>query len=94
MGLLLDTHVALWWSDDSVRLNQAIRDAVDTADVVFVSAASAWETSIKQTLGRLRLGDPFAYSVERSGLSQLPITFDHVAAVGELPTTPVPSIAC
>jgi len=83
--LLLDTHVVLWWSDDSVRLGPATRDAIATADVVFVSAASAWETSIKQALGRLRLDDPFAYSVERSGFSQLPVTFDHAAAVGELP---------
>jgi PIN domain nuclease of toxin-antitoxin system len=40
-GLLLDTHVFLWWKLDDKRLQEAARDAIASADLVFVSAASA-----------------------------------------------------
>ena len=55
MKLLLDTHVILWWQSDDRRLNKAARQAIATADVVWVSAVSAWEVSIKSSLGRLKL---------------------------------------
>ena len=46
MRLLLDTHALLWWLADEGMSTQA-RDAVaDPANLVVVSAASAWEISI------------------------------------------------
>jgi PIN domain nuclease of toxin-antitoxin system len=48
--LLLDTHVFLWWQLDSRRLGRAAREAIATAGVVWISAASAWEVAIKQQL--------------------------------------------
>ena len=50
-----------------------------------VSAVSAWEVAIKISLGRLRLKDPFATLVERSGFEPLPITFAHATQLEELP---------
>ena len=84
MRFLLDTHVFLWWRENSARLGHA-RRAIAEADAVFVSAASAWEASIKTALGRLRLPAHFAAGVEESHMLQLPITFQHADEAGSLP---------
>ena len=41
--LLLDTHVFLWWRSNDPLLQGAAKSAIADADVVFVSAATAWE---------------------------------------------------
>lgn len=84
--LLLDTHIFLWWRQDSPRLNAEARAAIATAEAVFISAASAWEAAIKVSLGRLKLPEPFAAGAEASGFDPLPITFAHAEAVAGLPT--------
>ena len=84
-GLLLDTHVFLWWRADSPSLSASARSVIATADLVFVSAASAWEAAIKVGLGRLRLPDTFESGVAESGFERLPIGFAHAEEVGELP---------
>lgn len=85
MTLLLDTHVFLWWRLDSRRLNRAARETIATAEIVCVSAASAWEITIKRTLGRLELDEPFAFMVEDSDFSALDVTFAHAERAGILP---------
>ena len=56
MRLLLDTHVLLWALTDDRRLGSAVRDRIaDGRTAVFVSAASAWEITIKRALGKLAL---------------------------------------
>jgi PIN domain nuclease of toxin-antitoxin system len=85
MRLLLDTHVVLWWCSDHRRLQLRARRAIAGADEAWVSAASAWEVSIKTALGRLRPPEPFEHAVDASGFSQLPITFRHAASAGALP---------
>jgi PIN domain nuclease of toxin-antitoxin system len=83
--LLLDTHVFLWWQAGDPRLGAGARETVSRARVVFVSAASAWETAIKTGLGRLRLPTSFEEGVESAGFSKLPITFAHAERVSTLP---------
>ena len=85
MKLLLDTHVFLWWRLDSRRLNRAARETIATAEIVWVSAASAWEIAIKRTLGRLELDEPFASMVDDSDFSALDVTFAHAERAGILP---------
>lgn len=85
MTLLLDTHVFLWWRLDSRRLNRAARETIATAEIVWVSAASAWEIAIKRTLGRLELDEPFASMVDDSDFSALDVTFAHAERAGILP---------
>lgn len=84
--LLLDTHVFLWWREDSPRLGEPARTAIAEADLVFVSAASAWEAAIKASLGKLELPEPFAAGVAESGFDKLPITFEHAEVAAALPT--------
>lgn len=85
MRLLLDTHILLWWRQDSRRLNRKLRTAIAAAGTVYVSAASAWEAAIKTAIGRLRLDEPFANHVAAAGFEPLPITFEHAAEAGGLP---------
>lgn len=55
--LLLDTHVLLWILREPARLSPGQREALDVADLRFVSTASLYEIGQKAMLGRLDL-DP------------------------------------
>lgn len=57
-GLLLDTCALLWLDADPGRLSSATRDAIDAANLVFVSAISAWEISLKEARGAFSLPQP------------------------------------
>ncbi|MBA2244188.1 MAG: type II toxin-antitoxin system VapC family toxin [Gemmatimonadota bacterium] len=85
MRLLLDTHAFLWWSEDDLRLKQAVRESIAEAEQVLVSVASAWEAAIKMALGKLQIVLPFEEAVEISQFSKLLIDFSHAAAVAALP---------
>lgn len=85
MKLLLDTHAVLWWQMDDRRLSGPARRAIATADIVWVSAASAWEVAIKTALGRLRADEPFAITVAADDFTELPVTLAHAARLQTLP---------
>ena len=51
MRVLLDTHVALWALVDAPRLSSSARMLIeDSRNILFVSAATVWEISIKRTV--------------------------------------------
>jgi PIN domain nuclease of toxin-antitoxin system len=83
--LLLDTHVFLWWRGEPSRLPSEVRSRISDADLVFVSAASAWEAAIKASLGRLELPDTIEAGVLASGFERLLITFSHAEQAAGLP---------
>lgn len=85
MKLLLDTHVALWWQRDDRRLGKSARRAIATADVVWVSAVSGWEVSIKMARGRLRVSEPFRVLIAADDFTELPLTLAHADALAALP---------
>jgi PIN domain nuclease of toxin-antitoxin system len=83
--LLLDTHALLWWLADE-GLNAQAREAIaDPANFVAVSAASAWEISIKKALGKLAAPDDLEQQVQDGGFEALPISLAHGVAAGLLP---------
>jgi PIN domain nuclease of toxin-antitoxin system len=84
VNLLLDTHVLIWW-DEGRRLAAGARRAIEQADTVYVSAASAWEVAIKTALGRLRPTRTVEQAVSESGFLELPITFHHAERLTALP---------
>ena len=84
MRLLLDTHVFLWWSEGNRRVEKRARDAIRRAELVCVSAASAWEAAIKSALGRLEMRRTLVEAVAANRFSELPITMAHAAALREL----------
>src|SRR5262245_33457526 len=83
--LLLDTHIFLWWRGQPARLSSTVRNSIATADLVFVSVASAWEAAIKCSLGRLEIPDTIEAGVLASGFEKLLITFTHTERVAGLP---------
>ena len=86
MKLLLDTHALLWWLADDPALKAAARVVIRPPDtLVFVSAATAWEISIKQALGRLEAPDDLAEALAANRFHALPITVGHALAAGRLP---------
>lgn len=85
MRLLLDTHVFIWWRENNPLLKEEARRAIAEADLVLVSAASAWEIAIKMALGKLQVPGPVEQAVEDSGFGKLLVDFSHAAAVAGLP---------
>ncbi len=87
MRILLDTHALLWWLEDHPALSRAAYAAIaDRETTVAVSAASVWEISTKQKLGRLRIPvDDVVGSLAANRLDGLPITPEHAWAAGQLP---------
>jgi PIN domain nuclease of toxin-antitoxin system len=83
--LLLDTHVVLWTLEASPEMSDELRDRIIGEFEVFVSAASIWEISIKKASGKLKVPDDLLGSIERGGLSQLPIGYRHADLAGRLP---------
>jgi PIN domain nuclease of toxin-antitoxin system len=86
VSLLLDTQLYLWFLADSSKLTKRARTMIDTADEVWVSAASIWEAAIKSGLGRLEVDiDSVVAGIGASGFKELPIRAEHAAAVVRLP---------
>lgn len=87
MNLLLDTHAFLWWLADDPTLSGEARNAIgERSAIVYVSAASLWEISIKQALGKLKVESPdLAAEITANGFVELPITGRHALEAGALP---------
>lgn len=90
MRLLLDTHTFLWWNTEDPRLSSRARALIaDGTNEIFLSAASAWEISIKAAKGKLVLPEvPAHYILTRMGLYRfrpLPVQISHAARVHDLP---------
>ncbi len=91
MKLLLDTHLLLWAANEPKRLPKAARVLIeDLENELLFSAASLWEITIKNSLGRedfqvdarlLRRG------LLDNGYTELPITSEHAVNVDHLPST-------
>ncbi|MGQ0511886.1 MAG: type II toxin-antitoxin system VapC family toxin [Betaproteobacteria bacterium] len=90
MRLLLDTHALLWWVDGGGSLSPAQLRAIGRpANQVCVSVASAWEMSIKASLGKLELaasvGEYIARHLAANRFQLLEIGLAHAARVEQLP---------
>lgn len=86
MRTLLDTHVLIWWLDDSERLSSRHRAVIEATETdPWVSAVSIWEMSIKASKGLLEIDGDLVGSIRASHLSILPITDSHGWAAGLLP---------
>lgn len=77
--IVLDTHVWIWWTSDRDRLSATALDAIEGADVIGISAISAWEVAMLADRGRIRLDRPSALWVRAAlqadpRLTELPLT--------------------
>ena len=85
MRLPLDTHSFLWAVAGSRLLKPAVRRLIESADEVYVSAASIWEVAIKARLGKIH-ADPreLTAAIKASGFVELPVSALHAAGVAQL----------
>ncbi len=90
MRILLDTHIWLWLNQSPKELpTDALEKLTDEANVLYLSAASAWEIAIKHQLKKLHLPmPPEIYIPKRlsdNGILALPIDLDHTLRASALP---------
>ena len=90
MRILIDTQCFLWFLGAAKLLGTEAQDALtDPDNELFLSAASAWEISIKYGIGKLTLPDaPEIYIPQKlfsNGITGLAIEFPHVLQVHSLP---------
>jgi PIN domain nuclease of toxin-antitoxin system len=90
MKLLLDTHTFLWWILDDPRLSVRTLELIgDDRNMLYWSAASSWEVSIKYALGRLPLPETpeqfLPAELGRNRVESLPIVDAHAFRAGQLP---------
>ena len=83
--LLIDAHALLWWLGDDQRLSERARGLIEDADEPLVGAGTVAEIAIKQSIGRLSLGDDWPERVQANGISLLGIAWPHVAHLRDLP---------
>ena len=89
MKYLLDTHLLLWAAGQPERLSpNALSILESPANQLLFSAASLWEISIKNGLGR----DDFSVNPRLlrrglldNGYLELPITSEHTVSLDNLP---------
>ena len=90
MELILDTHTFIWFVNGDKNLTTKAREAIEEypSNFSYISIASLWEMAIKISLDKLEIRYPFEQILTQlyeNGFEILPITFEHVLVVSELP---------
>ncbi len=86
MNILLDTHVLIWTLENNQKLSESARNCIcDGSNMVFVSAASVWEISIKKAMGKLQSPDTLNEEIKLHRFTPLDMNFEHAQLAGELP---------
>lgn len=90
MRLLLDTHTFLWWLLRSKQLSQRVVGLLDdSANDLFLSAASGWEVAAKRAAGRIGFDDELMGLVEEAlrdgGIHPLAVEMRHALRTAHLP---------
>jgi PIN domain nuclease of toxin-antitoxin system len=88
--ILIDTHVFIWYIQNSERLPNSVSTVINDGDnKILLSIASIWEMAIKQSTGKLNLGVPYIGFIEEqmrlNNIELLPISLNHIEVVTTLP---------
>ena len=89
MRLLLDTQVVVRYIEDESLLTQNAREAIRTANEVYVTPVNFYEIAIKLAIGKdpgvsSSVADIIAIAL-RSGFIWLPLSASHIEAYTRLP---------
>lgn len=89
--ILLDTHIWVWWINDSTRLKTATLqhlDALPPSDVA-VSIISCWEVAKLVEKGRIELpaslDDWFQQAIQTAGIRVIPLDIELIQDACQLP---------
>jgi len=89
MKLLLDTHTFLWFIKDNPRLSVSAKAWLESDADLLLSIACLWEISIKVSIGKLTLAQPFDIFLPQqladNDIEILPISLAHLGIVSTLP---------
>ncbi|MCK5521316.1 MAG: type II toxin-antitoxin system VapC family toxin [Candidatus Marinimicrobia bacterium] len=86
MNLLLDTHVIIWWLNNSKELSSTHRKHIeDMNNLCYISSATTWEISIKSQLGKITIPNTYIDELKKEGFRELPIRWSHTNLVKTLP---------
>ena len=89
MNYLLDTHTAIWFFDGNTDMSSTAEQIIrDRTNRVYLSVISAWELTIKITIGKLRFpGDAagFMQAAQNNDIIIIPIETAHLTVLKELP---------
>jgi PIN domain nuclease of toxin-antitoxin system len=84
-SLLIDTHVLLWFLENSSQLKKTISSLILEASEVYVSSISIMEISIKSALGKMHIPQYYLELMKNKNLKELNITYTHATRVSSLP---------
>lgn len=89
MKFLIDTHVFIWFMEGNPSFSPTAKSVMlDKTNEIFISIASLWEISIKNSIGKLPLSTKYREisDVLYDNLMEvLPITFAHTVENNQLP---------
>lgn len=86
MIYLADTHIVLWWLDDSPDLPRPIRDVIaGPRSVIMLSAVTVAEIAIKKSIGKLEIPVEASEIADITGFTPAPLTEQHAARLEQLP---------
>lgn len=87
--LVLDTCALLWLAAGSSRISNRTFRIIDNAEIVYVSAISAWEISLKVAQEKLRLPlsarEWFDSALEQHNIVVAPLDLDILFSANQLP---------
>jgi PIN domain nuclease of toxin-antitoxin system len=88
--IIIDTHVFIWYIQNSDRLPRLVAAQInDSRNDILLSIASIWEMAIKQSTGKLNLGDAYASFIREqmklNNIELLPVSLEHLEIVTTLP---------
>lgn len=86
MTYLLDTHIILWWLEDSHELRHETKSLIMNPEHrMLISTASIWEINIKIGIGKLKVSKEYTDILVNDGFEVLDIQLSHTMKVLELP---------
>jgi len=88
-SLILDTCALLWLASGNPALSNSAKHSIERASIVYVSAISAWEISLKVSQGGITLPiEPlewFKKVVDKHNLVIAPLSIEILVGANELP---------
>jgi PIN domain nuclease of toxin-antitoxin system len=88
MRLLIDTHVFLWFVNNTKELSSTARNLVaNRQNLILISIASLWELSIKTAQGKLTIDGGYErveIDLNINSFEILPINFQHTLRQNQL----------
>ena len=86
---LLDTHAAIWFFEGSTVISSTADKIIRSrANRIFLSMISAWELTIKISIGKLRFPNDaagFMQVAKNNDITIMPIETAHLTALNKLP---------